>query len=345
MTETSTAPEPTPRHATRQGPSRLQRVLSGLLVTVMAFAVAGATGLLTARHMLNSKIEHVSFDMPSLGTDIEFEDGFTDNSVNFLVLGSDSRQSGGDPTNWDYGAQSTDVMMVAQLSGDRKSVNIMSIPRDSWVDIPGHGKDKINMAYTYGGPAGAVETVQNLMGIRIDHFVVIDFASFEQLTNALGGVTISTVDGAKRMNGKQALEFVRFRANLPGGDFDRVRRQQAWMHAILSEVFAQDTLSDVSKLTSLIEIVLNYSAVDEGLTFDSMLGLAIEARELRPGGVTFFSAPAEATGVVEPGGPWIATLEMDKVDRISRAWQRDRLAEFLADNPGYVRTLTSEPVY
>lgn len=345
MTETSTAPEPTPRHATRQGPSRLQRVLSGLLVTVMALAVAGATGLLTTRHMLNSKIEHVDVEIPNLGVDVDFDDDFVDNSVNFLVLGSDSRLSGGDPTNWDYGAQSTDVMMLVQLSGDRKSVNIMSIPRDSWVDIPGHGKDKINMAYTYGGPAGAVETVRNLMGVRIDHFVVIDFASFEQLTNALGGVTIETVNGKKRMNGKQALDFVRFRANLPGGDFDRVRRQQAWMHAILAEVFNQDTLSDVSKITALIEIVLKYSAVDPGLTFDTMLGLALEARNLRPGGVNFFSAPALATGVVEPGGPWIATLEMDKLERIAVAWQRDRVAAFLKENPGLVRTLQSEPVY
>lgn len=344
-TTAADAPGRLPRHAARQGPTRGQRAWVFFLVSVLALATAGAVTLLTTRQILNSRIEHVDFVIPQVNSPINVDDGFVDNSINVLVLGSDSRSSGGDPTNWQYGAESSDVIMVAQLSGDRESVNIMSIPRDAWVEIPGHGQDKISDAYSYGGPAGAVETVQNLMGIRIDHFIVIDFASFEALTNALGGVTIHTADGPKRMNGKQALAFVRFRANLPGGDFDRIRRQQAWMQAILSEVFNQDTLSDVNKITAMIDIVLTYSAVDAGLNFDTMLALALEARGLRPGGVNFFSAPAEATGVVEPGGLWIATLEEDKMERISWAWQRDRVAAFLRENPGIVRTLAGEPVY
>ena len=86
-------------------------------------------------------------------------------AVNILVLGTDSRTSASDPSQWQEGAQRTDAIMIVQVSGDRKTVSVMSIPRDSWVEIPGHGQGKINAAYSYGGPSLTIHTVENLTGM------------------------------------------------------------------------------------------------------------------------------------------------------------------------------------
>src|SRR5699024_10937807 len=97
-----------------------------------------------------------------------------DEEVNVLVLGTDCRISAGDPSQWQAGAQRTDAMMLVQLSADREAVTVMSIPRDSWVEISGHGYNKVNAAFSFGGPALTVATVENLTGVLIDHFAVAD---------------------------------------------------------------------------------------------------------------------------------------------------------------------------
>ena len=100
----------------------------------------------------------------------------------------------GDPTQWEAGAQRTDAIMLVHLAADRKSAAAISIPRDSWVPIPGYGEAKINAAFSYGGPALMIRTVEDLTGVRIDHFAVTDFESFEALTDSLDGVEITVPD-------------------------------------------------------------------------------------------------------------------------------------------------------
>src|SRR5690606_23003800 len=85
----------------------------------------------------------------------------------------------------------SDTMMVIHVPADRKSIGLVSIPRDSWVQVPGHGPAKINAAFAWGGPALAVETVENLTDVRIDHVGVIDWEGFKRITDTLGGVTIT----------------------------------------------------------------------------------------------------------------------------------------------------------
>ena len=131
------------------------------IATALAVIVTGtgATALII-RHNINAKINHVEVAFPVLpdvpsptaSPSKEPEDIPTP-PINFLVLGSDSRVSGGDPTDWQYGGQRSDVMMLVQISGDRQSVTVMSIPRDSWVPIEGHGDSKINcLLYTSPSP-------------------------------------------------------------------------------------------------------------------------------------------------------------------------------------------------
>src|SRR6185437_9099672 len=133
-------------------------------------------------------------------------------------------------TGMKAGQGRTDAIMLLHIAGDRRSATVVSIPRDSWVDIPGQGKKKINAAYAIGGPALLVRTIEQLTQIRIDHFAIIDFYGFKSIINAIGGVDVNvartTTDvfhdtlhkGVNHLNGQQALNYVRERHNLPGGD-------------------------------------------------------------------------------------------------------------------------------
>ncbi len=322
-------------------------ILTGIAVLVTG---TGATALII-RHNINSKINYVQIEFPSPTRTFDaptpsgepVDEGPKD-AINFLVLGSDSRSSGGDPTDWQAGGQRSDVMMLVQISGDRDSVNVMSIPRDSWVPIEGHGEAKINAAFSYGGPELAISTVQNLTGVTIDHFAIIDFVSFEKLTDELGGVTIHTASGAQQMNGEEALKFVRERKGLLRGDFDRVRRQQAWIQAIMAAVFNKDVLKSPAKVGSLINIVLDYSAMDQGIDFDYMAGLALEVRDLRPAGVQFLTAPYTGTGRSPDGKQSIVVLDRAKLDPLMEAWRNDDVGGYIANNPDAVPKLGDRPV-
>lgn len=351
MTETS-SPSAEPATPARGSRARKRWIWLGAVLGILALGLAA--GYFALRASVNANIEHIPNALPEQTKNPEpavtAQAGEDDEQVpvdadpiNFLVMGSDSRQSGGDPTDWEYGAQRSDVLMMVQVSGDRQSVNVMSIPRDSWVPIPGYGTSKINAAFSWGGAPLSVQTVHELTGVTIDHLAIIDFASFEELTDVLGGVTISTSDGDRTMGGEEALKFVRERYSLPGGDFDRVRRQQAWMEAILRETFNQDILSSVPQISQMIRIVLDYSAVDEGMNFDSMLSLATSMRNVRPGNVNFFTAPVTGTGM--EGSASVVYLDHNRLDTVAEAWRNDALTELIDEDPTVVRMLHSEPVY
>ncbi|AOZ73398.1 hypothetical protein BK816_00510 [Boudabousia tangfeifanii] len=254
------------------------------------------------------------------------------NALNFLILGSDSRISAGDPTKWRAGAQRTDAMMILQVNGDRTGINIVSIPRDSWVSIPGYHKAKINAAFSYGGPNLAVKTVQDLTGVRIDHFAIVDFNSFKTLTDELGGVSINTTQGQMTMNGEEALKFVRERKHLANGDFDRARRQQAWMRAMAAKTFTSDVLSSPSKVMSLIEVATKNSALDDGLTVPKMVSLAAETRNIRAKNMNFFLAPVAGVGR-SADGQSIVNLDYSQFDPLMKAFATDKVSQYLQEHP------------
>ena len=137
--------------------------------------------------------------------------------------------------------------MIANISGDRQHVSIMSVMRDSYVDIPGYGTDKVNAAFAYGGVPLLVQTLEQLIGQRIDHVVGVDFEGFKGLTEAVGGVTLnnqipftSSPPGNTTFeqgeititDGNKALQYVRERKAFDDGDYQRVRNQQAFLKAV-----------------------------------------------------------------------------------------------------------------
>ena len=204
-------------------------------------------------------------------------------SVNILVLGSDKQSN----TN---GGRS-DTMMVVHVDQAANFASILSIPRDLYVDVPGHGRQKINAAYAYGGPALAVTTVQNLTGIDLNQYLEIDFKTFEDLTNALGGVyvdvdrryynadptweLIKLSPGYQLLNGHDALEYVRFRhdQNL---DFGRMDRQQRFLRALREQALSWSNLT--LRLPGLVNAV--FSNITTTLSANDILSLAYWAVKL-----------------------------------------------------------------
>ena len=185
----------------------------------------------------------------------------------------------------------TDTILVAQVDFVNQRINALSIPRDTLVRIPRHGWGKINSAHALGGPRLLVETVSNLLGnLQIDHVVIVSYKAFEEAVDALGGVTIEVekrmvyhdnwgdlhVDlhpGVQRLNGKQALGYVRFRHT--DSDFHRIERQQKFIRAV------KERLKDPSvwmRAPQVLAAGLRHTRTT--MEFEQMLALALFARQL-----------------------------------------------------------------
>ena len=186
-----------------------------------------------------------------------------------LIVGSDQRvddPSGGSRTD-------TIMLMVDPLFG---APTLLSIPRDSWVAIPGHGNGKINASYAYGGPQLLIETVEQATGLHVDHYMEIGFMGVVDLTNAVGGVELCIdfdVDdpnsglvmdaGCSVLPGDQALAFVRMRYSDPKGDLGRIERQQQWIEAFIKTVLQPKVLLNPFTMTKVVKAGAEAVTVDE----------------------------------------------------------------------------------
>jgi LCP family protein required for cell wall assembly len=268
-------------------------------------------------------------------------------AVNLLVFGSDSRISAGDPGQWEAGAQRTDAIMLVHIAADRSGAYVVSIPRDSWVSVPGHGKAKINAAFSWGGPALAIRTVERLTGIKIDHMVVTDFTGFARITDLLGGVTITvpkatrlgnssqTISaGTHRMDGQAALAYVRERYTLPAGDLDRVKRQQNWIRAIMRSASVSGVQKDPQRLLGLVDALAANISTDSGFTIDEMRDLVLSLRNVGTGGARYLTAPVSGTGWSPDRRQSIVTLDTAACTGLWAAVAADDVKAWLAAHPG-----------
>lgn len=308
---TTLTPEGGTGDQTEPGPRR--RGLRRLLVTlgtiglVLALVAGGALWFLTDRYAGN--VDRVSGVFADLDADARPAPATPAQEapaepVTFLLAGSDTRASAGEGIA--AGGRS-DAIMLARLSADRRHAQLISIPRDSWVDIPGYGMSKINAAYAYGGPTLLIRTVEQLTGVRIDHYAAIDFEGLVQVTDDLGGVDVVVAEttsngpytfpaGMNHLSGQQARWYLAQRYGLPGGDFDRVRRHQQYLQAMFGKLLSSDTFTDPGRLDAALLAVSSAVAVDDQLGNAEMLSLAYSLRDLTPGGVDFFTAPTLGTG-------------------------------------------------
>lgn len=269
--------------------------------------------------------------------------------MTFLLVGLDARSdvptTGGDAKApaWKVGAARSDTMMLMHLSADRKSVSVVSIARDTWVDIPGHGKAKINAAYSWGGPALMTETVQDLTNIRIDHIAVIDWSGFKSLTDAVGGVditipkTIQAGGGAREwdagthhMTGEEALLYVRERHGLPNGDLDRTKRQQNFLRALMKQTMSSGTLGNPGKLGGLLQSVGDVVSVDNKLSNSDLYDLAWSLRSLRADDVRFMNAPFGGFDTI--GGQDVVLLDKAGATPLWEAMRNDHMDQYFAEH-------------
>jgi LCP family protein required for cell wall assembly len=254
--------EPTPPHDYAP-PKRRRRLRPGRIAGYLALALAGWLLVSLVLFMISAQIQSSKV---SSAADAQLSGaGFTLTSPNtILVLGSDARLKG----TKEAGAQTigqasrSDSILLMRIGGGKNAT--LSIPRDTVVNIPGHGRDKINSAYAYGGPSLAIRTIEQFLGIDVNHLVEVNFENFPQLIDALGGITykggcvVSKLNGGfknggytlrlpageHQINGKQALALARTRhndCNPKESDLTRARRQQKILAAIKDKVNSFET--------------------------------------------------------------------------------------------------------
>jgi LCP family protein required for cell wall assembly len=297
-----------PRRTALALPPRRQRFALAVtaLASVMTLLVAATAWALTS--YVNGSLGRV--DAGTSGTPAS-------GPVNILVVGIDTR---GGLTQKQEAAlhvgnsisDNTDTMMLVHIPADHDHIQVVSIPRDSWVDIPGRGMNKINAADAFGGPRLMVRTVEHATGVVINDYVEINFLGFVKVVNALGGVNIClpfAVDdhysglhlsaGRHHVNGRVALEFVRDRHSFALSDIARIQDQQQLLSSMLSKATHVGLLANPIRLQAFVSSVSAAVTVDQGF---NLIRLADELRGIRPSDVTFRTVPLATISYLTPTG-------------------------------------------
>jgi LCP family protein required for cell wall assembly len=340
-----TARPPAPRTEPRPAPVRTRpagrrgtawdrwsrRFRTGL--AVLSVVVVGATGAAWA----------VYHDVTSgMTTTNVITGGSSGGDQNILLVGVDSRTDAqGNPlpeqvlqqlrSGAESGVLNSDTIILVHVPADGTSATAFSIPRDSYVTIPGYRRDKINAAYpatkanaakdlaasgvkdpkeldresSQAGRSALIQTVQDLTGLTVDHYAEVNLLGFYNLTNAVGGVDVclkapanDPLSGAnfragpQTISGGDALAFVRQRHGLAGGDLSRINRQQVFMAAVAKKILDAGTLTDSGKLSSLVGVIQQSVVIDSGW---DLLAFARQASELAAGKVDFLTIPTDGT--------------------------------------------------
>jgi LCP family protein required for cell wall assembly len=308
---------------------RWGRIAVQISVGLLALLVLAAAGLLwNVTNSVTTAVHTVPVDaLPSAS-------GSTvGKPMTILLLGSDLRE--GSDVQAGVSGQRADAIMLIRFNAERTRIDVLSIPRDSWVPIPGKGTQKIN-ASLGGGPSLVVRTVQALTGIQIDHVMLMDFNGVRDLTTALGGVTVVNEQAATdprngthfnagpiTLSGDRALAYVRLRYGLPGGDFDRIAHQQQVVAAIGNKLTDADVVGKPLTLEHMVRIVADNLTVDSGLTSGVMTQLLVDIVSTPQQGTHFYTAPSAGFGRSADGQDYVR-LDMPKLTAATQALRSDR---------------------
>ena len=273
-------------------------------------------------------------------------------AMNLLLVGNDSRarlseEQMDELSTGDNAGINTDTMILVHVPADGTKASFVSFPRDSYVEIPGYGWDKLNAAYAYGyqyeaadgasdkarqasGAQLLVQTISSLTGLQIDHYAEVDLLGFFNLSSVVGGVQVNLCEavddsewsgavfdaGVQTISGADALKFVRQRHGLPRGDFDRIVRQQVFIAGVLRKMLSDEVMLDLGKQRELVEAASRSLTIDQGL---DLFQLAEQMQSVTAGSIEFQTIPYVGT-------------DRDAQDRsIIRLEDEDTLHEFFAD--------------
>ena len=346
------------------GPRRAQpgRVRHGIRwgrIAIITIAVLFATTAAAVGYFgvkLNNSVSSITRDSSLLPTgsrpaSASNTANTTYTAMNILLIGSDTRGT-------DQGR--SDSFIIVHISADRKSVYLVSFPRDMWVTVPGYGKNKINAGYSYGGSALAVQTIETLTGARIDHVVVTDFANFIQLVNTVGPITVDNPVGSVARDdrgvtykfpkgplvitdGYMALEFARQRHELPNGDLDRTLRQRAFLKGLALKLATPDVLANPVKLNEVMATVGKYVTTDAGMTNNVIYSLGLSMTGITSASqIHMVMAPITGFGTSSDGQS-IDVVDVPGVTALGKALQNDTMAAFVAAHPTAEYDYTPSP--
>ena len=321
-------PEPSLPLVTRVG-RRLTRTTKSRPLLVLGAAVAA--GVLATSGLSYAAVQHYTgavghIDVFGPMTDRPADDG----STNILLVGSDDRSGMTEDERLalklgieDFGRH-TDTMMIVHIAASG-AVDVISLPRDSVVQVPGYTapdgtttpayEGKLNSAYSTGGPTLLVQTIEQASGVHLDHFVEVDFAGFIGIVDALGGVEVCTAEpiqdelsgldlpaGVSTVDGAMGLSYVRARYFDPTADIGRMDRQQQFLASMFRRATSMGVLMNPVRLSSTVDAVLASLTADEGLDPDRVRGLMRELQGTSPSEVSFLTMPLEDERVVLPDG-------------------------------------------
>ena len=241
------------------GRHRVLRVIAGVASAgALALTVAAGSATVAVGH-LEDNVTRIDISEQVGERPVDYGD-LSEGPVTFLLMGSDQRTGKGNKGYGNFEGARSDTTMLLHVYPDRESAVVVSIPRDTIVDLPSckdadgqvlpATRDRFNAAFDRGGPGCTVKTVEAMTGMTVDHFVVLDFNGFKKTIDALGGVEVcltrplqdskSGVDlpaGRTRVSGEEALSFVRVRHNIgDGSDISRINRQQIFLSSLIQEV-------------------------------------------------------------------------------------------------------------
>ena len=249
--------------------------------------------------------------------------------MNFLIIGSDTGAVGGGRS---------DVIVLAHVSEARDRVSLISFPRDLSVSVPGQGMTAINAVYASGGSQLLVTTVQDLLGVVVDHVAVTSLEGFARMTDALGGVDVSVSEprtsngysfkpGTTHMNGPMALAFVGVRPQSSGGDASQGQRQQAFVKAFMRKALSPGSLSNPLQLARFMDAASSSFTVDNALGPDQMSSLAVGLLSVRADDISFLTAPSAGSATLPTGGA-VKLQDVPKIRALGEAVRTDRMQDY-----------------
>jgi LCP family protein required for cell wall assembly len=325
-----------------------KKALTVLCVLLLLLAGGTVGGAWFLYHRYDHKVNRQDLlpDAAGSGQDSQQrEENWRSGPLNLLLLGSDSRAT--TPGGVSPIGERSDTIMLVHIARDRKSATIISIPRDSYVNVPAAGdwkggKNKINAAFAFGGAKLAASAVHQLTGVPLDGAMIANFASIHELVDAVGGVSVcvpydvkSTFSakvwktGCHDMHGAEAEEFMRQRYEVPGGDFGRMYNQQLVVKAVIAKAEKGDLLTNPLKLDKLMSTAAEALTVDQSLDLQR---LALAVKGIRVGSITTATVPYTSASLKTPAGIAVQ-LDMKQAGAMFAAVRDDTIDEYLQENP------------
>ncbi|MEW1866056.1 LCP family protein [Streptomyces sp. NPDC088194] len=345
------APGPLPDRRSRRR-RRTRRVLYAALSLLCAGVLLIVGTGYWAYHHYTGRVQRIPNAFPTDVPESALPQPSKGGSQTFLLVGLDARSDlpttgkGAKAPEWKPGAQRSDTMMLVHIPANHKNAYVVSLPRDSWVSIPGHGKAKLNAAFSWGGPPLLIDTVQRMTKVRIDHLMVIDWSGFKKLTDAIGGVDI-TVDktvsrrngpggvwtaGTHHMDGAEALDYVRERYGLPRGDLDRTHRQQNFLRAVLAKMLSTGTFTNPLKLKRALDQVTSVVSFDDKLSDGDLRDLVWNMHGVRSKDMSFMNAPVAGFDTIDKQS--VVLLDANASAELWEAMRNDTMAHYMATADG-----------